>query len=130
MKRSTVDGLVCVSLLIAIAGTVAHVYCYGCDNMAASSALGACYQPVGGQVLCSGFHNMQNCNGTQNGVEVFSFPVNCVTTSFRQNCNKPLSDCWDAVQCVWDCSQNKCIVKACSGGCFHQVIEPTTVCCP
>ncbi|MCA9193547.1 MAG: hypothetical protein KDB03_17365 [Planctomycetales bacterium] len=96
MKRSLRNAM-----LAAFAGFIVGGLVDACDNVGASSSIGACTENV---PTCSGLTDSTSCARYQNyGTKEVKedFPVSCVTKQ-DYNCNSPLENCYRGAKCQWD----------------------------
>ena len=101
-----------------------------CDDVGASGSVGACYTPGPTQYLCTGLLDEDACVDDGNVLDQLfikeDFPTAC-TTQTGKNCNQPLENCYQKVDCIWEAG--KCKTKA---GMYpwHSATKRTTVDCP
>lgn len=80
----------------------------GCDNLRASSSVGACKS---GLETCAGITGPNLCNTNLGGDRTLytvkeDFPTSCISTTNLTNCNQPNENCYGQVRCVWQ--DNEC----------------------
>lgn len=97
-----------------------------CDHSGASGSVGACHTPTALQSTCASRAEKDCASTAIFPVEIKEdFPTGC-TTQANKNCNEPLRDCWQVVDCEWTTS---CTIKMGTGKGWKQVPKRESVDC-